>query len=443
MKGGKKMKNCRYCGSINEENEEYCSKCGRSLTEGTSDAVSEVGAISDEAPINVNRDNIFTDTGFNTVLSADSFLSDSPSIPETSVTGYDEISSGSDDFESQSFLDDSPLNSDREASDEEKQTKAVQPLEGKDFLDSSPSKVRRDEVKSDGASEASQKDEKITDFARYTIREGEGQKRDSRKTVVMLIVAIVATVIVAGACAYLFFFSGDNNSQQTSGTTSPSVSSSVTESTVSEPTETEKPSETESTTESIPEPTQDDTTQPLTTVPPETETAVPFTPLTKYVNADGGLRLRKEKDLTSEVHILMPKGTKITVTQTDGDWGYTEYKGLKGWCSMKYLSDTAPKENESTSGKPSSTEASTENTSTTVPHETTTETTYTNYKVKYVAPESGLRLRSDASVNSNKLDLMPQGARVNVISEKGTWSYVDFNGKIGWCSSEYLSNDPV
>ena len=50
------------------------------------------------------------------------------------------------------------------------------------------------------------------------------------------------------------------------------------------------------------------------------------------------LRLRSEPDDANDATILtlMPKGTRITVTEVRGAWGYTSFEGFEGWCHLGY-----------------------------------------------------------------------------------------------------------
>lgn len=69
-------------------------------------------------------------------------------------------------------------------------------------------------------------------------------------------------------------------------------------------------------------------------------------PVTKdlevYINADGGLSLRKDRSSSSERLALIPNGTKLKVTQELEGWYKVNYENKNGWISKEYTTTTAP-----------------------------------------------------------------------------------------------------
>ncbi len=64
---------------------------------------------------------------------------------------------------------------------------------------------------------------------------------------------------------------------------------------------------------------------------------------TWYVQAKGGLNLRKEPDKSSKALTTIPNGTAVVVTAwADNGWAQVTYKGHTGWCSGTYLKDEKP-----------------------------------------------------------------------------------------------------
>lgn len=61
-----------------------------------------------------------------------------------------------------------------------------------------------------------------------------------------------------------------------------------------------------------------------------------------YVNVAEGLNLRKEPNVTAEILVIMPFGTKLEVLETQGDWIKTTYQDKTGWCMTGYTSQTSP-----------------------------------------------------------------------------------------------------
>ena len=64
-----------------------------------------------------------------------------------------------------------------------------------------------------------------------------------------------------------------------------------------------------------------------------------------------------------------------------------------------------------------------------------------NYSdVKYVRADGGLRLRSNPTTDSEKLLVIPDGAKITVKDYSGSWAYTTYNGISGWCSANYLKD---
>jgi hypothetical protein len=63
-----------------------------------------------------------------------------------------------------------------------------------------------------------------------------------------------------------------------------------------------------------------------------------------YVNADGGLSLRADRNPNSERLDLIPNGTKLTATQELDGWYQVSYNSKTGWVSKQYTTAVAPAE---------------------------------------------------------------------------------------------------
>jgi hypothetical protein len=63
-----------------------------------------------------------------------------------------------------------------------------------------------------------------------------------------------------------------------------------------------------------------------------------------YVNADGGLSLRSDRDPKSQRLELIPNGTKLEAKSELDGWYEVEYNGKSGWVSKQYVTTTAPVE---------------------------------------------------------------------------------------------------
>ena len=57
----------------------------------------------------------------------------------------------------------------------------------------------------------------------------------------------------------------------------------------------------------------------------------------KYFVTASAMRVRKSPTTSSAVRGTIAKGTMITISQLNGDWGYIYYNGYGGWVPLKYL----------------------------------------------------------------------------------------------------------
>ncbi|MDZ5252122.1 SH3 domain-containing protein [Clostridium sp. LIBA-8841] len=153
---------------------------------------------------------------------------------------------------------------------------------------------------------------------------------------------------------------------------------------------------------------------------------------TAFIKANGGLWLHSNKDsYTSSRLALMSNGTKVEVLDESGSWFKVKYNGNTGWCSKDYLTDI-------TSTKVPSAEPS-EPTKPVAPNKPDN----TVVKTASIKANGGLWLHSTKdSYISSRINIMDKGAKVTILEESGSWFKVNYNGKTGWCSSEFLT-EPV
>lgn len=194
----------------------------------------------------------------------------------------------------------------------------------------------------------------------------------------------------------------------------------------------------------------------------EVETSKPAltTVKTASVKANGGLWLHSSKDsYISSRLAIMDKGEKVTILEENGDWFKVNYNGKTGFCASKYLSEPTTYEKQSESNKieevkkeaPSKAVES----KPTAPIKTMEENkpkkeaeisnpTLTNIKRASVKANGGLWLHStkDSSASS-RITIMSNGEKVDILDESGSWYKVNYNGTMGWCSSQFLSNPTV
>lgn len=195
----------------------------------------------------------------------------------------------------------------------------------------------------------------------------------------------------------------------------------------------------------------------------EVETSKPAltTVKTASVKANGGLWLHSSKDsYISSRLAIMDKGEKVTILEENGDWFKVNYNGKTGFCASKYLSEPTTYEKQSQSNKVEEVKKdapskAVEESKPTAPIKTTEENkpkkeaetskpTLTNIKRASVKANGGLWLHStkDSSASS-RITIMSNGEKVDILDESGSWYKVNYNGTMGWCSSQFLSNPTV
>ena len=117
-----------------------------------------------------------------------------------------------------------------------------------------------------------------------------------------------------------------------------------------------------------------------------------------------GLNLRQSADADSARLLTIPKGKKITVTATSGNWSRTTYGGRTGWVSSSYLT-AAP--------KPAG--------------------PYNRYAT------INTRLLKSASSDSAKVVRVTKYEKILVLKTSGAWSQAKLGSRTGWVKSWKLS----
>ncbi|MED3829780.1 LysM peptidoglycan-binding domain-containing protein [Priestia megaterium] len=158
--------------------------------------------------------------------------------------------------------------------------------------------------------------------------------------------------------------------------------------------------------------------QKLTLNSSSTSPSTPTTPTTpsKVYATVAATSLNLRTSPNGSVITTMPQGAKVEILQTSNGWNQVKYGNYTGWASISYLKLVVNGD-------------STPTTPTTPPPTTTV-----NYA--YVTA-SALNMRT--SPNGSVVTVLPNGAKVQVISTSGNWSNVKYGSYSGWVSSDYLS----
>ena len=138
----------------------------------------------------------------------------------------------------------------------------------------------------------------------------------------------------------------------------------------------------------------------------------PFTTVT-----NDQVNMRRNASSTSTILERIPAGDSLTVLGSQGNYYKVSYKGRTGYVIQKYVVIF---------GDAVVTAAPTaEPTATGYPYETTT--------------NDQVNLRAKASINSQKLTSIPEGATVTVEKLSGSFAKVSYKGKSGYCKQDYLN----
>jgi len=132
-----------------------------------------------------------------------------------------------------------------------------------------------------------------------------------------------------------------------------------------------------------------------------------------YKIATENLNMRTGNSTLYGVILTIPKGSKVEVLSSINGWDQLIYNGRTGWASSQFLTGSTA---------PAPTPAA--------PVESTTYMTTTN----------NLNMRTGTSTSHSIILTIPQGSKVEVLATSNGWSQVNYNGKTGWASSQYLTS---
>ena len=128
----------------------------------------------------------------------------------------------------------------------------------------------------------------------------------------------------------------------------------------------------------------------------------------KLIIAYGGLRLREAPDINATQVGLILDGSIVTIEQINGDWAYTSFEGVYGWCHRDYLFE---------------------------PSNYSMPAIYSAMVTEYIGTELVTDKYFD---NKNVTTIIPNGFTVYVYEIKGNKAFVSYNNVYGWCSTEFL-----
>lgn len=125
------------------------------------------------------------------------------------------------------------------------------------------------------------------------------------------------------------------------------------------------------------------------------------------------LNVRSTPGSNDEVLFTVEKGEKVLILETSNGWHKIKNSEDKeGWVSSMYISITSDTKGASKA---------------------------TSYEQK-VVNTNGLNVRSGAGTSYRVIGSLNKGSKVDIISESNGWSKIDFNGRIGYVSTQYLDD---
>jgi len=154
----------------------------------------------------------------------------------------------------------------------------------------------------------------------------------------------------------------------------------------------------------------------FTSTPPETSTESP-TNITQWatVNCSGKLNLRASASTSAGILTSMPEGAVLCVFETNNGWAHVQYGAMAGWASMDFL-----QMNDSYPGR-------------------VTDDLTTTARVELSSGSGTVNLRESASTTARVLTTIPHGNEVNLVTDDGSWCFVQYNGQEGYVMSRYLA----
>ncbi|PES64217.1 peptidase M24 [Bacillus cereus] len=140
-----------------------------------------------------------------------------------------------------------------------------------------------------------------------------------------------------------------------------------------------------------------------------------------YVVNTTSLRVRTGPATYHSVIGGVLNGTKLNVVGSEGSWFKVNYQGKTGYVSSEFVKfvkggTTTPEQPEQ-------------------PNQGAIGDYYIN--------ASALNVRSGEGTNYRIIGALPQGQKVQVISENSGWSKINYNGQTGYIGTRFLSKTPV
>ena len=178
----------------------------------------------------------------------------------------------------------------------------------------------------------------------------------------------------------------------------------------------------------IPKPTATvkPTATPRPTAAPEEEDGEILYAHAKVGTADERLNMRKSPSTSAKILMVLAKGQKVSVTGETGSWYKISLNGTEGYVTRSYLSVS-----EQSEATPAPTVKPTEQ-----PEETKKPETYDEAKTGRTTAR--LNMRKSADTGASIVAVLPEGAKVTLLGESGSFYQVQYGNKSGYAAKAYV-----
>jgi len=147
----------------------------------------------------------------------------------------------------------------------------------------------------------------------------------------------------------------------------------------------------------------------------------------KVVNITSSLRVRSSNSTSSSVLGYLYQGQEVNIKGESGDWYAIDYNGNRGYVSKGYIQNIVSGSSTAINTTPVSTNTNNGNS-----------TEVLNKKGQVINITSNLRVRTSMDTSSVVLGYLLNGQTVEVTGKNGDFIRINYNGKIGYVSGQYI-----
>ncbi|WP_217078057.1 SH3 domain-containing protein [Clostridium baratii] len=149
------------------------------------------------------------------------------------------------------------------------------------------------------------------------------------------------------------------------------------------------------------------------------------------INVNTYLNVRSGASTRTSVIGSLGRNAKVTITGEQGNFYRIDYKGRTGYVSKDYVSVKNVSNNNNTN--------KVNNNSNKTNTQKTVQVSSNTKKTGIVRVNDSLNVRSDASVRNSVIGSLGRNAKVTITGEKGNFYRIDYKGRTGYVSKDYVS----